>query len=274
MCLVVVMCSLSAIVSAQARRSKNPRTPKKAAPETSVPVTKPSPTPTPPSVPLGGSGSKRNERPASASAAGQNGTPGGAAAKITPVYFYQFERPGFQYTRILIEHDDAGRGQISFLKHDFEDLMTDPIELSPVTVSTIKDTLAAMNFLDSAESYQYAKDYGHLGNITYTVRRDGRERTAKFNWTDHKHARMLMDEYRRITNEYTWRFEIMLARENQPLQTPGLMDTIDRYVGRGEISDPQHLIPFLKQLSTDERLPLMARNRAEKIIKQIEKAMK
>ena len=31
-----------------------------------------------------------------------------------------------------------------------------------------------------------------------------------------------MDEYRRISNEYTWRFEIA-ARENQPLQTPGLM---------------------------------------------------
>jgi hypothetical protein len=65
-----------------------------------------------------------------------------------------------------------------------------------------------------------------------------------------------------------------LARENQPLHTPGLMETMDRYITRGEISDPPHLLPLLTQYSTDERLPLMARNRAAKIIKLISKAAK
>ena len=79
---------------------------------------------------------------------------------------------------------------------------------------------------------------------------------------------------RRIGNEYTWRFEITTARENFPLQTPGLVDGLDSYMKRNEISDPQHLLPFLTALSTDERIPLMARNRASKIIKEIEKAKK
>lgn len=65
-----------------------------------------------------------------------------------------------------------------------------------------------------------------------------------------------------------------MARENQPLQTPGLMDAIAAYINRKEISDPPHLIPFLTELTTDERLPLMARNRAAKLIKQIEKTKK
>ncbi len=110
-----------------------------------------------------------------------------------------------------------------------------------------------------------------MGNVTFTLKRDGRSRTAKYNWTDNKAAKMLMDEYRRITNEYTWKFEISIAIENLPLQTPGLMDMLDSYMKRGEISDPPHLLPFLAILSNDERMPLMARNRASKLIKDIEK---
>ena len=83
-----------------------------------------------------------------------------------------------------------------------------------------------------------------------------------------------MDEYRRISNEFIWKLEITTARVNQPLLTPGMMDTIDNYIGRDEISDPEHLLPFLTELSTDERLPLMGRNRALKLIKQIEKKKK
>jgi hypothetical protein len=49
---------------------------------------------------------------------------------------------------------------------------------------------------------------------------------------------------------------------------------MDRYIARNEISDPQHILPLLTDLSTNERLPLMARNRAAKIVKQIAKASK
>jgi len=81
----------------------------------------------------------------------------------------------------------------------------------------------------------------------------------------------LMDEYKRIGYEYTWRFEIGIARQNQPLQTPGLMDQLASYINRGEISDPSHLVPFLTELSNDERLPLIARNHAGKLVRQLQK---
>ena len=80
-----------------------------------------------------------------------------------------------------------------------------------------------------------------------------------------------MDEYRRIANEFTWRFEIASARDNQPLQAPGLMNLIESYVKRNDISDPKNLVPFLTQLASDERLPLMARNKAADLVKYIEK---
>lgn len=211
---------------------------------------------------------KRNERPTSGNANTSS------AAAYSPVYFYEFTRPGFTYERILIEHDEVGKGSISFLKSGFEDILTDPIQLTAVTMANLTAVFTALNFLDSKEEYQTPRDHSNMGNITITVKKDGRTRTAKYNWTENKQAKSVMDEYRRIGNEYTWKFEIGIARQNQPLQTPGLMNTLGSYIKQNEISDPPHLIALLTELSTDERLPLIARDQAVRIIKQIEKTRK
>lgn len=212
---------------------------------------------------------KRNERPG-ADLNTNLEKPANSTRAARSAYFYEFTRPGFSYGRILIEHDEAGKGKVSFLKDGFDEFFNDPIELSAVTLTRINEALAELKFMDSTQNYQHARDYSHMGNVTFRLNRDGRERAVKYNWTDNASAKALMDEYRRVANEYTWRFEISVARENQPLQTPGLMETIDSYIRRNEVSDPKHLLPFLIELSTDERLPLMARNRSVKLIKQIE----
>lgn len=228
------------------------------------------PTPQPtqePTVPAAG---KRNERPDTAPSKSSKESETSSPA----THFYEFTRPGFSYGKIVIEHDDVGKGKISFLKDGYDEMLTDPIQLSAVTLKKITEVLFELNFLDSTEDYQYMRDYSHLGNLTFTFKQGGRSRTVKYNWTENKGAKALMDEYRRISNEYTWRFEILLARQNMPLQTPSLMDAIDSNYRRGEISDPSHLLPFLTELSNDERLPIMARNRAIKLIKEIEKSKK
>jgi hypothetical protein len=40
---------------------------------------------------------------------------------------------------------------------------------------------------------------------------------------------------------------------------------------RNAISDPQQLLPLLKDLTTDERIPLIARNHAQRLIQKIQK---
>ena len=136
----------------------------------------------------------------------------------------------------------------------------------------LKAIFGTLNFLDSAENYQSpTRDYGHLGNHTVTLRRDSRERVAKYNWTENKDAKALTDEYRKIGEQYVWNFDISVARENQPLEAPSLMDRLDSLIKRDEISDPAQMLPFLKELSNDERIPLIARNHATRMIKDIEK---
>lgn len=192
--------------------------------------------------------------------------------QFTPVYFYTFSQPQFLVSKILIEHDETGKGKISFQKRDFDDLITDPLQLSPATLECIKTIFNTLNFLDSKETYQSAeRSYAHLGTMTFAVKKDGRERMVEFNWTENKDAKLLADEYRKIGQQFIWIFDINIARQNQPLETPSLMDALDSMIKRGEISDAVQMLPFLNELSNDERLPLIARNHATRIVKEIEK---
>jgi hypothetical protein len=216
---------------------------------------------------------KKNERPTDTQDNSVNRPAPPQHARI-PEYYYEFSQPDFVVSKIVIEHDAAGTGTITFKRTGLDEPMSDPIKVSTTALGRINDALAALDFLNSTESYQYERDYPHLGNVTIRVRRDGKDRTAKFNWTVNKDAKTLYDEYRKIGNQFIWVFDITVARENQPLDAPRLMETLDRDIARGEMSDPVQLVPLLKGLADDERIPLIARNRATKIVAKIQKSMK
>lgn len=199
---------------------------------------------------------------------------GNEANEADSAYYYEFSQPDFVVRKVIIEHDGSGAGNISFEKRGYGEMIKDPVQISAAALERINNAYAALNFLDSNDNYQFEKDYSHLGNTTYRLKRGGRERTAKFNWTENPDAKMLADEYRKIGNQYIWVFDITLAREMQPLNAPSLLDSLDSLIKRNEISDPAQMLPLLKGLVDDERIPLIARNHAGRLVKQIEKVKK
>ena len=227
----------------------------------------PSPSPAVPSPTPVKVETKRNERPASDQKTGASKS----QPLFDPTYFYEFSQPEFDIKKIIIEHDDSGRGTITFTKRMFGDTVTDPITISPAALERINAAYAALNFVDSRESYQYEKDYSHLGVMTFKLKKGGKERTAVFNFTVNKEAKVLADEYRKLANQFIWMFDISVARENQPLESPRLLDSLDGLLRRNEISDPSQMISLLKGMKDDERIPLIARNHATKLVERIEK---
>jgi hypothetical protein len=222
---------------------------------------------------------KKNERGDGSSTepkkANSSATRNQAPAKPVYPYYYEFSQPAFDVDHIAIEHDDAGKGTVTFSKRDYNsESFTDPIQLSALTMQKLKGWWDALNFLNSQESYQSERQYAHMGTIKLRLRREAKERTAEFNWTENKDAKALMDEYRNLAQQFVWMFDVELSRQNQPLESPKLLDAFEAMLKRKEISDPQQMSVYLKELSEDERIPLMARNHAAKIVQQIEKEKK
>ena len=200
-----------------------------------------------------------------------NARPTNVVVENIPVYLYEFAQPNFVVSKIRIEHDENGKGKITFLKKDLNEEVSDPLQLSATALERVKAAWSALNFLDSTENYQYEKDYSHLGKMAFTMTKNGKTREAKFNWTDNKNAKNLADEYRKIGQQFIWIFDIGVARQNQPLEAPRLLDSLDSMIKRHEISDAAQMVPLLKELNDDERIPLIARNHALKLAAQTEK---
>jgi len=188
-----------------------------------------------------------------------------------PVYFYDFEKPEFLTSRVHIEHDENGVGLITFEKKKLEESFTRTLVLSVVTTELLRNYWDSLDFVYSNVNYQSKLEYPHLGSMRLKMINGRKERTAEFNWTDNPEAKALTDEYKKIGYEHVWMFELEVARKNQPLESPRIMKAIDSYLKRGEISDPPHMVPFLMELSGDERMPLIARNHAKRLAESITK---
>ena len=186
-------------------------------------------------------------------------------------YSWEFAQPQFTISHIVIEHDALGRGKITFEHSNDATPIIEPIELSTGAMGRIFGLWTDLHFLDSNENYQAAKNFAHLGVYHLWMNDGKRERKAEFNWSDNKQAWALTTEYRRVADQAILVFDIKLAREMQPLNAPQLMNLMDAYLARNELSDPYQLVPLLKDLRTDERIPLIARNHADRILKKIEK---
>lgn len=207
----------------------------------------------------------------------QNARPGstGSAPAATPAdavnYSYEFTQPKFYVRHIFLQHDSAGRGKITFERLNEDVAVEEPLEISAAALARIRASWDALKFLDSTKDYQSSQQFPHLGTMKIGMQLGEKKRVAEFNWTHDPNAADLIAEYRKLAEQAILVFDISVARENQPLNAPKLMETMESLLKRNGLSDPKQLLPLLQDISTDEHLPLIARNHALRLIKQIKK---
>ncbi len=259
------------------RRAGNRRKP-------SVPVVKPAPTPAPVATTPDPTPApvKANSRPADnqapapptaepAVANPPTAAPPPAAAPAAVRYYYEFTQPDFYLRHIVIEHDATGHGQMTFERKPDTESYTEPLEIAPAALARISAAWTALHFLDSTEDYQADRQMAHLGTLRLRMTAGQRTRTAEFNWTHNAQAAALMTEYRRLAEQQLFVFEITVARQYQPSNTVKLLKGLESQIDRDAISDSAQLAPLLTDLAGDERIPLIARNQAERLLKKIKK---
>lgn len=213
------------------------------------------------------SGAKHNPRPQVANSAADAGATKTEAVK----YSYEFTQPKFYVKHIVLEHDANGRGTVTFERLNEDTPVVEPIELSADALARISSAWQSLRFLDSDADYQANKQFPHLGTMKIGMQRGERKRVAEFNWTNNTDAETLVNEYRKAADQAILIFDIAVARENQPLNAPKLMETMESLLKRDALSDPRQLLKLLQDLSTDEHVPLIARNHALRLIKKIQK---
>jgi hypothetical protein len=189
-------------------------------------------------------------------------------------FSYEFNQPQFYLRHIVIEHDASGHGKITFERRNEDVPIVENLEISSKALERILSLWHALRFLDSTTDYQSDKQFPHLGTMKLTMVEGEKKRTAEFNWSNVKEAADLANEYRRISDQANFVFDISVARENQPLNAPKLMEAFESLLKRNALSDPQQVVPLLKEISTDERLPLIARNHALRLLAKIGTARK
>ncbi|MEP6925134.1 MAG: hypothetical protein ABI954_11765 [Pyrinomonadaceae bacterium] len=194
-----------------------------------------------------------------------------AAASQLP-FNYEFAQPKFYITRVVIEHNAQGKGKITFQKQDLSDSLTDPLTISDKVLEKIQNLWTKLNLIESTENYQSPeRNYAHLGTMKLRRWQGDMVREVEFNWTENQTVKDLTDEYKKLTEQYLWIFDMNVARENQPLNSPQLADRLNSLLNRNQISDPKQMLAYLHEVVDDERLPLIARNHTTKLIQRIEK---
>jgi hypothetical protein len=185
-------------------------------------------------------------------------------------YRYLFENPRFTVPVQELEFDSAGQGQFRFKRKDSDEIVN-KLSVSSEVLTQIQLLLDGLNFLASSEDYQHKKDFSHLGNMTITYSRDGKERTVKFNYTDNQSMSRLSDIFRNLVTQETRIFELESVIANDPISAPSQLRMLESELKSKRVADPHRFDPILKNIKLDESIPLIARNHADRLLTMISK---
>lgn len=184
---------------------------------------------------------------------------------------YAFDNEKFTTPHLELQFGADGKGEFRFKKKDSEEIVN-KLQVTAPVLEQINSLLTEVNFLDSAENYQYKKDFSHLGTITISVSQNGKHREVSFNYTENQAMNKLANIFRNITTQETRIFEIEVVRQNDPISTPAQLRYLESELKSKNIADPERFTALLQELKVDESVPLIARNHADRLLKEIRKS--
>ena len=186
-------------------------------------------------------------------------------------YQYKFENARFYIPLIEIALTAEGAGELRFKRGESDEIIDLKVKLEPATLARIAKLFHETRFLESAEEYQGKKDFSHLGWVTLSAQAGERERTARFNHTENLQIKELAEIFRAIATQEIHLFDIDLAEQYQPLDLPRQVEALENDLRLERIAEPARLLPALREIEGNNTLPLISRNKARKIIQDIEK---
>lgn len=194
-----------------------------------------------------------------------------SAASGNVEFNYRFENSRFYIPLIELSLNLDGSGEVRFKRGESDDILDYKVKLLPATIARIRQLVSDSRFLTSEEDYQSKKDFSHLGWVTISVREGERERKARFNYTSHAEIKELSDVFRGIATQAMHLFDLELSSRYQPLDVPRLLEAIENDLRLAYIAEPEQMLAALREINGNDTLPLIARNKAKRIVTDITK---
>ncbi len=184
---------------------------------------------------------------------------------------YRFENPKFYIPLIELDIAADGQGEVRFKRGESDEMLDRKLKVLPDTLARIRQLMATTEFLTSDEDYQFKKDFSHMGWMTITARAGSRERSARFNYTSNPAMAELSEIFRGIATQEIHLFDLDLAQQFQPLDVPRQLDSLESDLRLSRVTEPEQLLPALRDITDNYGVPLMARNQAGRLVEAIEK---
>jgi hypothetical protein len=194
-------------------------------------------------------------------------TPGAAG------FTYKFENARFYIPLIEIDLNPDGVGDLRFKRGEHDEVLELKVKVQPNTLARIRELFELSSFLSSEEEYQAKRDFSNLGWMTIGLSDGKRERKVRFNYTTNPHMKELSDLFRGISTQEIHLFDIDTAQQFQPLDLPRQLDSLASSLRLGYIAEPDRMLAALREIASLDTLPLIARNQANRLIKEIEKTI-
>jgi hypothetical protein len=197
----------------------------------------------------------------------------GAAERVEAgaTFGYRFENTRFHISLIEIDLALDGTGELRFKRGEYDEIIDLKLRLLPATLARIRKLYGDTGFLTSKEEYQAKKDFSNLGWITLSAREGDLKREARFNHTENQQIKELYEIFRAIATQQMHLFDLDIAEQYQPLDLPTQLRVLERDLELERVAEPEQMLAALRNINSNDALPLIARNHAKRIVDNIEK---
>jgi hypothetical protein len=200
---------------------------------------------------------------------GQNGALGRAEAQ--PSFGYKFENTRFYIPLIEVDLAPDGSGELRFKRGESDEIIDLKLKILPSTLERIRQLYSETGFLTSKEGYQSKKDFSNLGWRTLSAQSGDLKREARFNYTDNRLIKELYEIFHAIATQQMHLFDLDIAEQYQPLDLPTQLHVLERDLELERVAEPEQMLTALRNINSNDSLPLIARNQAKRIAENIEK---
>jgi hypothetical protein len=197
--------------------------------------------------------------------------PTATVSQKSVAYSYAFDKSNFLVSHIEIELDADGRGRMSYTEKDASEPTVVEIALRPESLARLKQMIEKVGWTTLVSDDATLAKHENLGLTKVKVADGDAQRTATFTYTPDVSLQQAANFFRGLVTQHQRQTLLETARRFQPLDTPKQLRDLESELKGNRIAEPLALLALLRKLSTDERIPLIARNHAKKLADQVEK---